>query len=133
MAKIIFCFAKEVINLGLMSKFFGKERMEQEKASATAPLPSDGRPASATGSGTFLVQDAYDIKGVGLVPVGTVQSGSLSPGQHTTINGKIATIKSIEAQHKQHSIVYAGQNVGINLQGITKAEVKRGDLLQFNR
>jgi selenocysteine-specific translation elongation factor len=121
-----------VKNMGLVSKFLGKERMEQEKASATAPLPSEGKQQTATGSGTLLVQDAYDIKGVGLVPVGTVQSGSISPGQHATINGKIATVKSIEAQHKQHSIVYAGQNVGINLQGVTKADVKRGDLLQFN-
>jgi len=77
------------------------------------------------------VQDVYTITGVGTVPVGRVETGKMKPGDKIVVmpSGSTGEIKSIETHHQQLESAQAGDNVGFNLRGIEKKDIKRGDVL----
>ncbi len=61
------------------------------------------------------IQDVYNIKGTGLVPVGHVRLGMLRVGMKLNINGRIMTVKWIEMHHKKFQEAKAGDNIGFLL------------------
>ena len=77
------------------------------------------------------IQDVYSITGVGTVPVGRVETGVMKPGQKIVFEpaGAQGEIKSIEMHHEQIPEAVPGDNVGFNVRGIGKGDVKRGDVL----
>lgn len=80
------------------------------------------------------IQDVYTIKGVGTVPVGKIETGVMKPGQQLIFKpsmkpgGVIGECKTIEMHHEQLSQAIPGDNVGVNLRGIAKNEIRRGDV-----
>ncbi len=76
------------------------------------------------------VQDVFAITGVGTVPVGRVETGVLKPGDKIIFepSGAQAEVKSIEMHHKQLAKAEPGDNVGFNVRGVSKTDVKRGDV-----
>lgn len=66
--------------------------------------------------GTLFIQDVYKIAGIGIVPVGKVEKGTIRVGMRTTLEGKTFEIKSIEIHHMQMTVVNQGDNVGISIQ-----------------
>jgi len=95
------------------------------------PEPEKGLTAPTHTNGVFEVKDTYQIIGVGIVAVGTVVSGTIKPGQCAVVNGKKALAKSMEANHKQIEFASQGQNIGINLKGISKQDIQPGAMLNF--
>jgi elongation factor 1-alpha len=77
------------------------------------------------------IQDVYNIKGVGTVPVGRVESGVLKPGDTVIIMplGKTGEVKSIEMHHEKLDEAKPGDNIGFNIRGIGKEDVDRGDVV----
>ena len=77
------------------------------------------------------VQDVYSITGVGTVPVGRVETGSMKPNDKIIVmpSGATGEIKSIETHHQEMPSAQAGDNIGFNLRGIEKKDIKRGDVL----
>ncbi len=77
------------------------------------------------------VQDVYTITGVGTVPVGRVETGVLKPGEKIVFmpSGAQGEVKSIEMHHKQLEKAEPGDNVGFNVRGVAKNEIKRGDVV----
>jgi len=77
------------------------------------------------------IQDVYSIKGVGTVPVGRVESGVLKVGDKIIVNppGKVGDVKSIEMHHQPLQEAKPGDNIGFNVRGISKDEIKRGDVV----
>ena len=77
------------------------------------------------------IQDVYTITGVGTVPVGRVETGTMKVADKIIImpSGAVGEIKSIETHHTQMPTAEAGDNIGFNLRGIDKKDVKRGDVL----
>ncbi len=77
------------------------------------------------------VQDVYEIKGIGIVPVGRVETGIMKVGQKIvgTPSGKQGEVKSIEMHHEQMPQAVPGDNVGLNIRGIGKGDLKRGDVI----
>ena len=77
------------------------------------------------------VQDVYTITGVGTVPVGRVETGTMKPNDKIIVmpSGATGEIKSIETHHTQLPSAEAGDNIGFNLRGIEKKDIKRGDVL----
>jgi len=77
------------------------------------------------------IQDVYNIKGVGTVPVGRVETGILKPGDKVIIEPahKEGEVKSVEAHHEQLPQAKPGDNVGFNIRGISKNDVARGDVV----
>jgi len=77
------------------------------------------------------IQDVYTITGVGTVPVGRVETGIMKVGSTVVIAPGMATaeVKSIETHHTAIQQAQAGDNIGFNLRGISKDDIKRGDVL----
>ena len=82
------------------------------------------------------IQDVYSIKGVGTVPVGRVETGVLRVGDvvifepastifHKPIQGEV---KSIEMHHEPLQEALPGDNIGFNVRGVGKNDIKRGDV-----
>ncbi|HEC86565.1 MAG: translation elongation factor EF-1 subunit alpha [Thermoplasmata archaeon] len=80
------------------------------------------------------IQDVYSIKGVGTVPVGKVETGVIKPGMKlifkpsTKPGGVIGEVKTIEMHHEQIDQAIPGDNVGVNVRGIAKNDIRRGDV-----
>jgi elongation factor 1-alpha len=76
------------------------------------------------------VQDVYTITGVGTVPVGRVETGILKPNttvifEPSNVKGEV---KSIEEHHESLPQAVPGDNVGFNVRGVAKNDIKRGDV-----
>jgi len=76
------------------------------------------------------VQDVYTITGVGTVPVGRIETGVMKVGDVIQFepSGIKGEVKSIEMHHQQIPQAIPGDNVGVNVRGISKEQVKRGDV-----
>ncbi len=76
------------------------------------------------------VQDVYSITGIGLVPVGRVETGVLKPEMKLMFEPahKTAEVKSIEMHHEQIPQAVPGDNVGFNVRGLNKGDIRRGDV-----
>ncbi len=77
------------------------------------------------------IQDVYTITGVGTVPVGRVETGTVKAGQKIIVMpaGVPGEIKTIETHHTQMESAEAGDNIGFNLRGVDKKDIKRGDVI----
>ena len=77
------------------------------------------------------IQDVYNITGVGTVPVGRVETGVLKPGEKVVFepSGATGEVKSLEMHHKELSEALPGDNIGFNVRGVGKGDVKKGDVL----
>ena len=88
-------------------------------------------PSKATDKPLRLpVQDVYTITGVGTVPVGRVETGILRPETKIIFMpaNKVGEVKSIEMHHETLTQAVPGDNVGFNVRGIAKTDIKRGDV-----
>lgn len=76
------------------------------------------------------VQDVYSITGVGTVPVGRVETGVLKEGDEVMFmpSNKKAEVKSIEMHHARIPKAEPGDNVGFNVRGIARTDIRRGDV-----
>ncbi len=76
------------------------------------------------------IQDVYSIKGVGTVPVGRVESGVLKVGDKVIFEppGIVGEVKSIEMHHEPIQEAKPGDNIGFNVRGVSKKDLRRGDV-----
>jgi elongation factor 1-alpha len=76
------------------------------------------------------VQDVYSITGVGTVPVGRIETGVLKVNDKIVFEpaGVAGEVKSIEVFHKQIPEAKPGDNVGFNVRGVAKEQIRRGDV-----
>ncbi|MBN2458078.1 translation elongation factor EF-1 subunit alpha [Candidatus Woesearchaeota archaeon] len=81
------------------------------------------------------IQDVYNITGIGVVPVGRVETGVMKVGDKVTVvpgregKGVPGEVKSIEMHHEQLQSAEPGDNIGFNVRGIGKKDIARGDVL----
>lgn len=76
------------------------------------------------------IQDVYSITGIGTVPVGRVETGVMKPGQKLVFqpSNKSGEVKSIEMHHEEIPEAIPGDNVGVNVRGLAKNDIHRGDV-----
>jgi len=76
------------------------------------------------------VQDVYTITGVGTVPVGRVETGVLKEGDTIVfMPGNVAgEVKSMETHHVRIPTAEPGDNIGFNVRGVAKNDIRRGDV-----
>ncbi len=77
------------------------------------------------------IQDAYNIKGTGVVPVGRVETGVLKKNDKIVImpTGFQGEIRSIEMHHEEITQAEPGDNIGFSIRGISMEDVGRGDVM----
>ncbi|MEM0490689.1 MAG: elongation factor 1-alpha, partial [Ignisphaera sp.] len=77
------------------------------------------------------ISEVFTISGVGTVPVGRVETGVLKVGDKVifmppNVSGEV---RSIEMHHQRIEQALPGDNIGFNVRGISKEQVKRGDVV----
>ncbi|MEM4840495.1 MAG: elongation factor 1-alpha, partial [Sulfolobales archaeon] len=77
------------------------------------------------------IQEVYSISGVGTVPVGRVETGRLRVGDKVVFMppGKVGDVRSIEMHHERLDEALPGDNIGFNVRGVSKEDIKRGDVV----
>ena len=81
------------------------------------------------------IQDVYNIPGIGMVPVGKVETGVMKVGDKVIIvpgregTGVTGEVKSIEMHHEQIQEAIPGDNIGFSVRGVGKKDIARGDVL----
>ena len=81
------------------------------------------------------IQDVYNIKGIGVVTVGRVETGVMKVGDKVVAvpgregKGVPGEVKSIEMHHEQMQTANPGDNVGFNVRGFGKKDIARGDVI----
>merc|ERR1719370_1159278 len=74
------------------------------------------------------LQDVYKIGGIGTVPVGRVETGTLKPGMVVSFSPSNITteVKSVEMHHESVLEALPGDNVGFNVKNVSIKDIKRG-------
>ncbi|MBI2669035.1 translation elongation factor EF-1 subunit alpha [Candidatus Woesearchaeota archaeon] len=81
------------------------------------------------------IQDVYNITGIGVVPVGRIETGVMKVGDKVMIvpgregKGVPGEVKTIEMHHEAVQTAEPGDNVGFNVRGVQKKDIARGDVL----
>jgi elongation factor 1-alpha len=81
------------------------------------------------------IQDVYNITGIGVVPVGRIETGILKVGEKVIAmpgregKGVPGEVKSIEMHHEQMQEALPGDNVGFSVRGFGKKDIARGDVI----
>jgi elongation factor 1-alpha len=76
------------------------------------------------------IQDVYTISGIGTVPVGRVETGMLRTGDNVSFQPSDVSgeVKTVEMHHEEVDEAGPGDNVGFNVRGIGKNDIRRGDV-----
>jgi len=83
----------------------------------------------------LAIQDVYNITGIGVVPVGKVETGVVKVGDKIIAvpgregKGVKGEMKSVEMHHEQLQEATPGDNIGFNVRGFNKKDVARGDVI----
>ena len=115
---------------------FFKKQVEED----TVNMPSNDsyeRMGQTVSGGEFLmeVEDVFTITGRGTIVTGRIERGSVDVGDNIILTSKggnadkMVTVTGIEQFRKTLMHAVAGENVGILLNGITRADVAKGDVL----
>ncbi|MCA9495350.1 MAG: translation elongation factor EF-1 subunit alpha [Nanoarchaeota archaeon] len=81
------------------------------------------------------LQDVYNIKGIGLVPVGRVETGIVKPNSKVIAvpakngTGMAGEIKDVEMHHEKVSEAGPGFNIGFSVKGFNKGDIAKGDVI----
>merc|ERR1712001_545054 len=81
------------------------------------------------------LQDVYKIGGIGTVPVGRVETGTIKPGMVVCFAPANVTteVKSVEMHHTAMEEALPGDNVGFNVKNVSVKEIRRGNVCSDNK
>jgi selenocysteine-specific elongation factor len=88
-------------------------------------------PANLNANFRLSIDRSFSLAGAGTVVTGGCFSGEVRVGDHLTLSpsGKTARVRGIHAQNQKTETGHAGQRLAINLAGVERADVNRGDWL----
>src|SRR6188472_1256604 len=83
------------------------------------------------GATRLYVDRAFTIDGVGTVVTGTLWSGAIAPGDVLRVepSGLSTRARSVQVHDRPVESADAGQRVAVNLPGVARARLRRGDAL----
>ncbi|MCI8801136.1 EF-Tu/IF-2/RF-3 family GTPase [Acetatifactor muris] len=124
--------------MGLFS-FFKKSRpldgTYQRDRSRTEDISFDNAVYGTAETFRFVVEDIFSITGRGTVVTGKVAAGAVVVGDTVMLrrrdgSGREVLITGIEMFRRMLNSAKKGDNVGLLLRGVDRAEVSRGDILE---
>jgi selenocysteine-specific elongation factor len=88
-------------------------------------------PRSDEGALRLHVDRAFTIRGAGTVVTGTLWSGEAARGDRVTIlpSGREARVRGVQVHDESVERAGAGQRVALNLAGVDRDQVSRGDVI----
>ena len=111
------------------------ERVAAERVAAGGAESGagDGTLGSTEGEGepVLHVDRCFTVAGHGTVVTGTLWAGTLRRGDRVLVlpGGKEARIRSIESHDRSHEAIGPRRRVALNLAGLRREEVERGDVV----
>lgn len=77
------------------------------------------------------VDRVFSITGFGTIVTGTLLSGKFTKGEEIEVfpNEKLGRIRSLQVHDEDTEVAYAGQRVAINIAGLKKGDIDRGDVI----
>jgi selenocysteine-specific elongation factor len=105
----------------------GLDELRAALARAAATIPARAHEAPTR----LYVDRAFTIAGAGTVVTGTLWSGSIAPGDELRVepSGLRTRARSVQVHDLPVTIAEAGQRVAVNLPGISRSQLRRGDAL----
>jgi selenocysteine-specific elongation factor len=105
----------------------GLDELREALARVAASLP----PRTERAPARLYIDRAFTIAGAGTVVTGTLWSGSIAPGDELFVqpSGLRTRARSVQVHDDPVERADAGQRVAVNLPGISRAELRRGDAL----
>ncbi|MBN1862085.1 MAG: selenocysteine-specific translation elongation factor [Dehalococcoidales bacterium] len=102
-----------------------------ELVSAIDRLVSSAPPKRDIGRPRLPIDRVFTMSGSGTVVTGTLVDGSLSVGQEIEITprGLKSRIRGLQTHKTRLDTVLPGNRVGVNLVGVAKSQLERGDVL----
>jgi selenocysteine-specific elongation factor len=108
----------------------GVEDVRAALDAVAARLPGRGESA---GEALLHVDRAFTIRGAGTVVTGTLWSGAVAPGDRLVLLGERdqvpVRVRSVQVHDEPVERAAAGQRVALNLAGIERGAVARGDVV----
>jgi selenocysteine-specific elongation factor len=97
----------------------------EQAAAALAPRPSREGPAR------MHVDRCFTLRGIGTVVTGTLWAGGITEGQEVRIEpgSRHARVRAVHVHDEQVPAAPAGRRVALNLAGIERSEIQRGDVV----
>jgi selenocysteine-specific elongation factor len=86
-------------------------------------------PPTTTGRVRLWVDRAFSITGSGTVVTGTLGAGTLRVGDALDLRGRLVRVRALQSLGKPYDDVPAIARVAVNLRGVEREEVSRGDAL----
>ena len=83
------------------------------------------------GPARLPVDRVFPLKGIGTVVTGTLWSGEIRAGDVMVVTpgGARAGVRSVQVHDHEAEVVHAGSRVGVNLRGLDRDDIGRGDWL----
>ena len=105
----------------------GVEELRTALATLVAGLP----PADPDADVRLWIDRCFTIRGAGTVVTGTLQAGTIRPGDRLALagDGRIITVRGVQALGRAVPHISGVARVALNLRGVSTAELRRGDAL----
>ncbi len=94
-------------------------------------MTDDTEARNPEGDFRYYIDRVFTIKGHGTVVTGTIMEGKVHVGDEVELNpgGELVKIRSIEVHNEKTDVAEAGQRTAMNVTGIKREDLKRGDVL----
>lgn len=102
-----------------------------ELTSLIQKMTADTQERETAGMFRLPVDRVFSVTGFGTVVTGTLICGTLKKGDELMIypSGKISKVRGLQVYEQEVETAFAGQRTAVNLQGVEKKEIRRGDVL----
>jgi selenocysteine-specific elongation factor len=102
-----------------------------ELRAALAAVADEVEPARRAGATRLYVDRVFTLKGIGTIVTGTLWSGSIGEGDELRVEprGLEVRVRSVQVHDRPVAGAEAGQRVAVNLPGIERERLGRGDAL----
>lgn len=89
----------------------------------------NGEPVNGENPFRMPVDRVFTLDGAGLVVTGSARSGRISRGDEVVLqpSGRTARVRSLRAQNKPAEQAGSGERIALNISGIDKETISRGD------
>jgi selenocysteine-specific elongation factor len=86
---------------------------------------------SSVGGARLYVDRVFTLRGIGTVVTGTLWAGTIGEGDELRVepSGLAVRVRSVQVHDRPVELAEAGQRVAVNLPGIERAQLRRGDAL----